>query len=540
MEFKNIFDIDEKLFNPKIFYEGEWLFNSNYDITSERDLLVENAKVIKGKNMYREFLEEEYYKPMSQIFNSKSMSQVFFPKIIFDIDEVTEKRTVSFNYSIYIFQLMSGLELADTKGEDSVLKRFLYTVTDESTKNDLLVNSKEFLREEIKAFRDVLNNGFKSKYYEKAYNFYLKHSNIFKNNKIKYTFEQFVQVKLDTLTKLNVRAQDVLDLYRKRINTDKLINAFDYDKLCLLAGLCAVLQCYITVENTGKLDNSILYIKQYLDAVNRYRQYVPNYNPSVSYIDDNRNKVKYRTSDLEKAYYTLLAEHPEFEFYSVEDDEIDELFSRFNVEKKENFDLTSKEDCELLEKLYEKMKLQKQLAATWKFIPAGSREKNNETESKHNKVYNGMSQDEAARRMIIGKQFIEYGSGIKYLYLLHGINTFDGYIGYIYPNGTVVFEKYYENEKTNRIAKGSATYVMGIYNFLELSKLSKSDIIKRLHSDPTLKVKRIFHREDMNIWKQELMNAITGSDYTNEIIDYIESLTTTKDLLDNNKTKVNK
>ena len=537
MEFKNIFNLDKMLFNPLVFYDGEWMLDSNYELTADKNILIENSKVVKGKNLYLKYLEEEFYLPLMQIFNSNSMSHSFFPKIIFEVDEENKKRTVRFNYSIYLFQVASGLELADTKGYSSVLQRYAREMKEDSSKEEMMAFNKELLREEMKAFRDILNNGIKSKYYTKAYQFYLNHSELFKKQNLHYSFEQFIQTKLDTLVKLNVRSQDVLDFYRKRINTDKLIESFDYDKLSLIGAYCALLQCDITVENTGKLDNSILYIKQYLDSVNKYKEYNANYNPSITIFDENNRKCKCHIHDIEKRYYTLLAEHPDFEFYSLEDKEIDELFSRFNMTKKEDFDLTNPDDCALLEKLYEKMKLQKQLAASWKFIPAGSRETTEEVEeTKRNKHSYGIDNDELTRRMIIGKQFIETNSGVKYLYVLHGINTFAGYIGYIYPNGAVVFEKYYENDKTYRIAKGSATYVMGIYNFLELSKLSKTDIIKKLHSDPTLNVKRIFHREDMEKWKRELMQAIIGSDYTEEIVDYIESLTNTKELV-NDKNK---
>ena len=527
MEFKDFFDIDLYLFNPKIFYEGYWMLDSNYGLTSENNILIENAKVIKGKNMYLNFLEEEYYKPMSQIFNSDSFVHSFFPKIVFDIDDNTKKRTISFDYCIYLSQFVASLGLVDTKEYSSALQRFTNEISD-YTKDEMMIYSKKLIREEMNAFRDVLNKDNKSEYYNKAYELYKKRF----DPSLPCTFKKFIQIKLDSLAKLNIRAQDVLDFYRKRINTDKLTEAFDYDKFCLLAAYTSILQCNLIVENIGELENQMVYIKYYLDTVNEYRKLNPNYNVSITIFNDKGKKEKYYINDLEKAYYSFLSEHPDFEFYTIEEKEIDELFNTFNIKKKDDFDLTNSDDCALLYKLYEKMKLQKQLAASWEFLPAGNREKSleDEEETKKNNQSSGIDNDEAARRMIIGKQFIETNSGVRYLYVLHGINTFAGYIGYIYPNGTVVFEKYYENEKKCRIAQGSATYVMGIYNFLELSKLSKSDIIKKLHNDPTLNVKRIFHREDMEKWKSELMQAITGNDYTREIVEYIESLTNSNEL----------
>ena len=87
MEFKNIFNLDKMLFNPLVFYDGEWMLDSNYELTADKNILIENAKVVKGKNLYLKYLEEEFYLPLMQIFNSNSMSHSFFPKILFEVDE---------------------------------------------------------------------------------------------------------------------------------------------------------------------------------------------------------------------------------------------------------------------------------------------------------------------------------------------------------------------------------------------------------------------------------------------------------------------
>ena len=67
------------------------------------------------------------------------------------------------------------------------------------------------------------------------------------------------------------------------------------------------------------------------------------------------------------------------------------------------------------------------------------------------------------KQMIISKDYLENSS---YLFRLEGINEFEGYQGYLYPNGTVIFEKYYDNIKTKKVASGSATYVMNLNNFV--------------------------------------------------------------------------
>lgn len=70
-----------------------------------------------------------------------------------------------------------------------------------------------------------------------------------------------------------------------------------------------------------------------------------------------------------------------------------------------------------------------------------------------------------------------YDSSDPY-FRIKGKNTFDGYIGFIYPNGRVVLDRFYENSSSGRLADGQAVYAMGIDEFYELSRLSKSELIR--------------------------------------------------------------
>ena len=535
MEFKNVFDINSFLFSPILFYEGDWLLDCSYRIDITDNLFNINSLNVKGKNLYNEYIKNSFYKQLAMIFNSESIAKTFSAKIVISTDEQTGKKTTKFNYSTFVFEIIAGLTFVDTNGYDSVLEYFSSDIDYNTSNEVVMLKMKDFLREEARAYEDIRKNGYKSKFYEKVQEVYKLHIPLFKKLGINITLNQFIQNKIDTLSKFRVRAKDCLEFFSKKIDTDKLVECFDFDKFCLLIAYSSIYHCNMQVESTGLLDNSIVYIKHYLDAVNKYRELYPNYNPSCLYIDEAGKKQKISLLEIEKIYYALLAKHQEFGFYPIEENDVPSMLKKYNLlpDGVEDVDLSSRLGGELMVKLYEKIQLQKQLAATWEFIPSGKREDNPGPIHPYNG--NGISIDEAVRRMVIGRQFIEVDSGIKYLYRLHGINTFAGYIGYIYPNGAVVFEKYYENEKTHRIARGSATYVMGIYNFLELSKLSKTEIIKKLHSDPSIKAKRIFHREDMDQWKSELMSAITGSDYSQEIIEYIESLTDETNTIDDKK-----
>ena len=61
---------------------------------------------------------------------------------------------------------------------------------------------------------------------------------------------------------------------------------------------------------------------------------------------------------------------------------------------------------------------------------------------------------------------------------IKGKNTFDGYIGYIFKNGKIILDKFYDDAENGKVADGHAIYVMNIDEFYELSRLSKSELIK--------------------------------------------------------------
>lgn len=83
--------------------------------------------------------------------------------------------------------------------------------------------------------------------------------------------------------------------------------------------------------------------------------------------------------------------------------------------------------------------------------------------------------------------------------MLKGKSTFSGYVGYCYSNGKVILDKYYENEKTKRLAFGEAIYVMDLPSFYLLSKMSKAEIINGKLC------RRIYHR---GTWKDRAQEEI--------------------------------
>lgn len=93
-----------------------------------------------------------------------------------------------------------------------------------------------------------------------------------------------------------------------------------------------------------------------------------------------------------------------------------------------------------------------------------------------------------------------FDSSHPYL-IIRGKNTFDGYAGYLYDNGIVVLEKFFENHKQTRVAVNEAIYVMNMENFLELSQRSKSNIIDNHLCN------RYIHKGN---WQEKVLKEING------------------------------
>ena len=81
---------------------------------------------------------------------------------------------------------------------------------------------------------------------------------------------------------------------------------------------------------------------------------------------------------------------------------------------------------------------------------------------------------------------------------------------------------------------------MSIYNFLELSRLNRMEIVRKLKCDNLTNVRRIFHGADMSKWESEVTQAISGNDYTEEVVSYINNLLNDNILTHGSEKVVNK
>ena len=98
-----------------------------------------------------------------------------------------------------------------------------------------------------------------------------------------------------------------------------------------------------------------------------------------------------------------------------------------------------------------------------------------------------------------------------YLYRIYGINEFNGYIAFIYPNGEVIMEKFF-NDYANCIPTiNEAIYNVRVTDFETLSKLKKPALIK------DKRCRRIIHKGDWESKGQEIIDRPTTPESEEEV-----------------------
>ena len=106
---------------------------------------------------------------------------------------------------------------------------------------------------------------------------------------------------------------------------------------------------------------------------------------------------------------------------------------------------------------------------------------------------------------------------------LQGLNTFMGYHAFIYPNGIVILEKFWNEIEAINPSLDSATFIISIDEFIELSKRTGILITEYMKTLPS--VKRVFHTS-VNNWQRILYDAINGKYRLEDAINFINNIQT--------------
>ena len=194
----------------------------------------------------------------------------------------------------------------------------------------------------------------------------------------------------------------------------------------------------------------------------------------TSYFNENKNwihsdigfKIQDKLimfDDLYNSYIDILVDNPGLKVINYDRSE----FDTFTPEEVEEYMKLELNDAQ----------------ANWEFLEDGLQE-----ERAARAIYNGIKNikdpnrkektKEELRNLYMEKKEL-FDQTFNYR-TVEGKNTFDGYLAFIYPNGRVILERFFERRKDNSevIAVDQAIYVMNIDEFYSLTNLSKSTIIR--------------------------------------------------------------
>ncbi len=506
---RKFLDLEKSLFHPDMCYPGEWMLgNISYTIKAD------TIKMNSIEKEYNKFINENYIEPLTKFYKIDT-SLLSFPKIYFDINKLTGKRDVYFSSFQLFFRIINSLLLLDDEEYHEYLKENIcFGCTTESVEQ-----LRDIIRNEAIKYRDIMTNGKESLYYEKAVERlkeYNQENSLNKVSDLNYFLEKYREKILD----IRMSLKNIEQFFSKPIDTTKLVNCFNYDKLCLLAAYSSYESCFFSEKQFDKPHYSFNYMTNYIEAVKLIRKENRAYNVRVKVYtpDENPKLITVDVNDLIKIYEDTISRYPEIIKIDLDDEYINVLLKMHGYD---NLDLSTLEGAAILSDIVQKMKDDKELAANWEFIP------NSESDKKHKgykerKRKNKIDYDHRENYVEKCMDFLDNSS---YIYKIYGKGYFDGYIGYIYGNNNVILEKFYENNKTGRVSHGNATYIMKLNTFLQNSKYNKRELISKILSGEITDVSRVFHRlNNYEIWKQNISQYINGYEYTENVVNYIDSL----------------
>ena len=514
----NLIDIlpPREIFDSRTFYDGVWSI-SGFPRNANDDMLAINAKKENGKNLYMEFLKKIYFEPLSDLCQITRIS-FFHPDLSFGDNPKTGKRDLFFSVPVFASQLLHTIM-------DNVNEEFMLMLDNIKSDEDIINFIRDKVRIDMRKYLNVKNNGRNSEYYQQVYQSYLDFLGTFSKH---IGFDEFLTKRAQGESNLLMGLRDYKRIFEKKIDRDALIDCFDYDKLCLIMAKTNLAECLNIERQTGKVYNIAHYLQLYSIAIGEMKKINPNYQCIIQYPDSKGKLCSYSSEDLLKEYNALLVRHPEFSFTFVDYKACKEQLKKLGFDDKfvDSFDPSTEQGRKILTVLVDKER-GKEVSADWTFIPRGVNDNYSEMPDEQNSTSPGihypnqhLSDDEVIRRMLESRQLL-LNSG--WIYRVYGIEKFEGYEGFIYPNGNVIFEKFYENIETKEVARSSATYIMNIYNFIDLSKLSKPEIIHLINSSNNPGVKRVYHVKDMNRWKVKIIGYVTGS-YNEDVIEHVNGL----------------
>lgn len=490
----------EDIFNPPMNYEGSFVI--------PLEIFYDNSKIKNGKNLVEEFFENMYFNPIKNAFHGIKMTQNPTLFLESDISENGYGRTLKGSLILLATDLIYQIT-----GND-------FHPSDDST--ELITQVKDYsrwYRKELSAIQHHEMNEEREKLLKDLEASYQNNERIrakyYASTQLPLSFAKFLERKKEYMVSLSFGIKNIAPLFSKSIDLSKLAECLNLEKfyLTLMKYLIEITKIYI--DKTGHVHNSLVQVATYINIVNDIRQ-KEKYDLEITYTFPNRKKIKYSIDDLINEYNEIRLKNPDFRIIEFDPDPDTDLRDYNNA-------------LELMHQIDDLIR-SKELKASWNFIRNGKLDDKNDVKSDHQSPVKPPKYENKAKKKNYKKsreeliqdavERLTYLDSTRYLYKIHGKNNFDGYVGYIYENGSVIFEKFYCSQNSLKPALENATYVMSLSNFVEMSRKTKTEIISYIKSGAT-ELRRIYHT---STWYTRIEQVINSKTYNQETIDRIERL----------------
>lgn len=487
----------EEVFNPKLSYEGSYIL--------PLDVLINVGLKEEGKNKVEEFFKIHYYNKVKNTFlRLKILDKMPLYLISTKIDN---NRVLKISSASLVTTIIMGITNEKINIDENL--------SDEEIREIVVNYSRQYRKELI----DFKKNGMKSEYSKKILKIYNEENQIIKefygNKHKKISLTNFIERKQEQLSCFATNLKYALEYISKPINLDELEKCINLEEFYFTMAQVLLEISKIVEKEIGKLHSSFCYVDKYIYFVQEQRK-KGKYNKYIKINDStNHKKIVYSIDNLIKEYTEMRVRHPEYQVIMLD------------IPSEE---LVKRKEAGTLESYIDQLVKLKSLQASWNFVSKGENTQKVENLNQTNKQTEGSTKNTSRSTKDKNSVELKYQyemikrrailDSSNYLYQLMGKNNFEGYVGYLYANGNVIFEKFYENIKKHKIAKSHATYIMTLDNFVEMSKRTKSEIIQYIESGNT-DVKRIYHTQT---WQHRIENAIKTKEYSEEIIQEIDLL----------------
>ncbi|MBQ8659558.1 MAG: hypothetical protein IJ475_01805 [Bacilli bacterium] len=507
-EYKEFHKVMEEydFINPLMCYEGSFPLNDTIPETGpyydkNLDILWLNSKKNSaGKNLYELFCERYFFSPVISTYENVSNRSLlaFYPMINSELDDDRKGRHIEFSYHYTLLNMVEGGCNIDPSIEDCF---------------EISNIVKDYLIKERNSISAYLRGDATSEQLDRV-------NRRFKAGKVEINVNNLERTR-DLLTKFILIVRNIGKTIeeKKAIKTDKLIECFDIDTFYMIYAKCCLHSTELCLELDKKVHNCFIQVLQYISSVNDSG--MVGYNPSIRYFDVKKGRIeRYSFNDLKRDVERIKKKAPYFDTFSITLEQGDDLKVFRDADA-----------LDILSRVYSDED-KSVLKMNWEFISKGERDPQtaeNSSSKKTSYVSEGSVTKVDAQELLYRKMVFERTS---YIYSIVGRDKFAGYVGYMYENGLVIFEKFYDDAEKTKISQSNATYIMTYENFLNFTKMSKPEIIAAIKSADNDKLRRLYHSKN---WEVRLKRIVSGIDYSPEAVMFIETMLHQNDALDNNK-----